>query len=151
MYCLGAGGSGWGDPLSRSVDAVVNDVFGGVVSLEMAAQIYGVSINPDGSANVDSTNELRHAARIRRLATAEVDSGYPIEDMRGECPHCGTNVTAGEAKLIEVPWQELGPAYSRFTETAFRMLAGVCRTCGTLIATRNHLDSALAVSAPKPA
>ena len=129
---------------------MVKDVFGGVVSREMAAQIYGVSINSDGSANVDSTHDLRHAARLRRLAMAEVDSGHTIGDMHGECPHCGTHVAAGEAKLIEVPWQELGPAYSRFTETAFRMLAGVCRACGTLIATRNHLDSSLAVPAPQP-
>ena len=40
------GGGGHGSPLERPVDAVANDVRQGYVSVEAAAELYGVVVNP---------------------------------------------------------------------------------------------------------
>ncbi|MEE9149767.1 MAG: hydantoinase B/oxoprolinase family protein [Candidatus Tectomicrobia bacterium] len=42
-----AGGGGWGDPLERETDQVLNDVLDGFVSVEAAQRSYGVVIDPD--------------------------------------------------------------------------------------------------------
>jgi N-methylhydantoinase B len=46
---LSAGGGGYGDPLDREAERVVADVLDGYVSVEAAAQVYGVVVAPDGS------------------------------------------------------------------------------------------------------
>jgi N-methylhydantoinase B len=42
-----AGGGGWGDPLERETDNVLNDVLDGFVSVAAALESYGVVIDPD--------------------------------------------------------------------------------------------------------
>jgi N-methylhydantoinase B len=42
-----AGGGGWGDPLERETDQVLNDVLDGFVSVESAQESYGVVIDPE--------------------------------------------------------------------------------------------------------
>jgi N-methylhydantoinase B len=44
-----AGGGGWGDPLARDPQAVVEDVLDGYVSPDQARDVYGVLVAPDGS------------------------------------------------------------------------------------------------------
>ena len=51
--CSGGGG-GWGDPLERSPDAVLDDVRQGYVSIASARQDYGVVIDPD-TLQIDPT------------------------------------------------------------------------------------------------
>ena len=41
-----AGGGGWGDPLEREPDLVLDDVLDGFVSVEAAQKSYGVVIYP---------------------------------------------------------------------------------------------------------
>ena len=41
-----AGGGGWGDPLEREPDRVLDDVLDGFVSVEAAQRSYGVVIDP---------------------------------------------------------------------------------------------------------
>ncbi|MCI0810661.1 MAG: hypothetical protein J4O10_03860, partial [Chloroflexi bacterium] len=41
-----AGGGGWGDPLERQPDLVLDDVLDGFVSVESARKSYGVVIDP---------------------------------------------------------------------------------------------------------
>jgi N-methylhydantoinase B len=41
------GGGGWGDPLERPVDEVVEDVRQGYVSVEAAGRDYGVVLDPE--------------------------------------------------------------------------------------------------------
>ena len=41
-----AGGGGWGDPLEREADQVLDDVLDGFVSIEAAQNSYGVLIDP---------------------------------------------------------------------------------------------------------
>jgi N-methylhydantoinase B len=61
------GGGGWGDPLNRSVDAVLCDVRDGIISREMAYETYGVVITDEGRAVDDAaTRELRGLLRGER-------------------------------------------------------------------------------------
>lgn len=61
-----AGGGGWGDPLTRSVERVVEDVLDGYVSLEGAKRDYGVVLDP-----VTKRPELEQTLDLRsRLAAA---------------------------------------------------------------------------------
>ncbi|MBT6203406.1 MAG: hydantoinase B/oxoprolinase family protein [Rhodospirillaceae bacterium] len=53
------GGGGWGDPLTRPVDAVLADVRGGLVSPECAASDYGVVVATDGALDAGATQERR--------------------------------------------------------------------------------------------
>ena len=57
-----AGGGGYGDPLERDVERVEEDVREGYVSLEAAAESYGVVINPEtGRADGKATDKKRAA------------------------------------------------------------------------------------------
>jgi N-methylhydantoinase B len=56
---LSAGGGGYGDPLAREPERVVDDVLDGYVSAEAAESIYGVVVRPDGSFELTP-------ARLRR-------------------------------------------------------------------------------------
>ena len=57
------GGGGWGDPHARPVARVAEDVRQGYVSIEAAAELYGVVIDPDTlEVDVAATERLRAAA-----------------------------------------------------------------------------------------
>jgi len=59
-----AGGGGWGAPLDRSPNAVLDDVLDEKVSYETARNIYGVVIDQDlAVVDVASTEKLRHDLR----------------------------------------------------------------------------------------
>jgi len=72
VYTLGAGdlisiriggAGGWGNPLERAPEAVLDDVLDGFVSVESALKDYGVVIK-DGTIDVGATKEARRAAGI---------------------------------------------------------------------------------------
>jgi N-methylhydantoinase B len=61
-----AGGGGYGDPLDRDPQRVVNDVADGAVSDAVAQDIYGVVVNRDGAApNFDRDATLAQRQEIR--------------------------------------------------------------------------------------
>jgi N-methylhydantoinase B len=66
LDCFQPGGGGYGDPLARPVEYVVEDVVDGFVTVEGARRDYGVSLSIDATGNpvVDEaqTRELRLAA-----------------------------------------------------------------------------------------
>jgi N-methylhydantoinase B len=66
---LESGGGGWGDPLERPAEWVLDDVIDELVTVDRAADVYGVIISiPDGdllSAVVDDVATVR--ARDLRL------------------------------------------------------------------------------------
>jgi N-methylhydantoinase B len=66
MIC-GGGGGGWGDPLQRDPAAVLRDVLEERISIEAAADLYGVVI---AAEKVDSTG----TAERRRLGSASDDN-----------------------------------------------------------------------------
>lgn len=60
-----AGGGGWGDPLRRDPERVLEDVLEGYVSLGAAREQYGVVVDPKrGAVDVEATRALR-AERLR--------------------------------------------------------------------------------------
>lgn len=54
------GGGGWGDPLTRGIQLVFEDYKNGLITLEMAREIYGVVICPERlSVDLPATQRLR--------------------------------------------------------------------------------------------
>jgi N-methylhydantoinase B len=60
------GGGGFGDPLERPAEFVVEDVWNGFVSAQSAREDYGVELAPDGSLDVPATRETRLRIAARR-------------------------------------------------------------------------------------
>jgi N-methylhydantoinase B len=53
------GGGGYGNPLKREIDRVIQDLTRGFISKETARQMYGVVVREDGTVNLDETELLR--------------------------------------------------------------------------------------------
>lgn len=74
-----AGGGGYGDPLQRETNAVLEDVIDGYVSVERAAKDYGVAIEAvdpdldDYRLDEDATRTLRERLRVERMSLLESD------------------------------------------------------------------------------
>jgi N-methylhydantoinase B len=80
---LVAGGAGYGDPLDREVERVLQDVDDGYVSIAGALDDYGVVIE-DGSVDLGATEERRAAMREGRslLEVGDADQDDHDEDGR---------------------------------------------------------------------
>jgi N-methylhydantoinase B len=68
LYMRMSSGGGYGDPLEREPERVLNDVEAGIVSRQEAQEIYGVVI--DGTAsrlNLAATEKLRADLKRERL------------------------------------------------------------------------------------
>jgi N-methylhydantoinase B len=80
-----AGGGGFGDPLQREVERVLEDVRQGYVSVEAAREIYGVLIDPQ---TLVVNTEATKARRSRQVAPARVGAergqGAQIRGARSE-------------------------------------------------------------------
>jgi N-methylhydantoinase B len=64
FHALSPGGGGWGEPMNRPIDNVLEDVVGGLVSCDAARTVYGVEIAVDGcSVDREATAALR-ATRV---------------------------------------------------------------------------------------
>jgi N-methylhydantoinase B len=68
-----AGGAGYGDPLSRPVEAVLADVVSGYVSIDAAARDYGVVIRYVGQP--DQLVRLTKHYEVDEAATAHLRTG----------------------------------------------------------------------------
>ena len=67
-----AGGGGWGDPLERDAQLVLNDVRNELVSVERARSDYGVMVNISSwTVNVEKTAELREKIKQSRIGVAD--------------------------------------------------------------------------------
>ncbi len=58
-----AGGSGYGDPFERSLDAIAADLAGGYITPESAVRDYGVVLDARGAIDVAASRERRRAPR----------------------------------------------------------------------------------------
>jgi N-methylhydantoinase B len=74
------GGGGIGDPLDREVAAVVGDVVAGHVSVQAAAEVYGVVV-ADGEAGLAATEQLRTDIRRRRIEGAAPSRALPAPEV----------------------------------------------------------------------
>lgn len=54
-----AGGSGYGDPLTRDYEYVRNDVLQGYISHECAERVYGCIFKKDGTIDINASETLR--------------------------------------------------------------------------------------------
>ncbi|KUO42651.1 MAG: hypothetical protein APU95_04515 [Hadesarchaea archaeon YNP_N21] len=67
------GGGGWGDPLERDVQLVLEDYKNGLITLEMAEKIYGVIIRAnDLSVDLQATERLRKKMKMNKEKQEEV-------------------------------------------------------------------------------
>ena len=64
IRAVGGIGGGYGDPLVRAADAVLNDVLDGYLTAEVAAARFGVVIDR-GSVNAEATRQKRQAAAAK--------------------------------------------------------------------------------------
>ncbi|MYA40062.1 MAG: hydantoinase B/oxoprolinase family protein [Acidimicrobiia bacterium] len=64
FHNLSAGGGGWGDPLDRPINLVLDDVVDGYVSAEQAEQVYGVRVAADGTPTPTRARIHRPAPRL---------------------------------------------------------------------------------------
>jgi N-methylhydantoinase B len=80
---LVAGGAGYGDPLDREVERVVQDIADGYVSVEGALADYGVVL-ADGKSDLAATEQRRAAMREQRqlLAVSAAEEDDFDEDGR---------------------------------------------------------------------
>jgi N-methylhydantoinase B len=154
QYVRFMGGGGYGDPIDRDPQAVLRDVLDGLVSEQMAREIYGVIVDAGGaSIDVDATRRRRLEIRAERLGR-EVDprlaarQEVPVKRRRlGEylqqtddgiqCTWCGhTLAPAGadwkdQAALSRVPVSRAGP--QRPDTGEFVLIRACCPECGTLL------------------
>lgn len=66
IYFRRAGGGGWGDPLTRPPEEVLEDVLNGYVSIEGALSDYGVVVESDGLTIDGRKTESARSERLRR-------------------------------------------------------------------------------------
>jgi N-methylhydantoinase B len=68
LYMRVASGGGYGDPLERDPELVRSDVANGIVSCEVARDVYGVVLGPDLVVDGPATQKLRADLRRRQPA-----------------------------------------------------------------------------------
>jgi N-methylhydantoinase B len=82
------GGGGWGDPLDRDPQAVLDDVLDEYVSVEGAARDYGVVLTGSLSeltlaVDAEATAELRAGRRVAELSTQVDDAAFGETEWEG--------------------------------------------------------------------
>jgi N-methylhydantoinase B len=94
----GAGGGGFGDPLSRTFELVQHDVLEGLVSVDGALRDYGVVVNSDGAVDVAGSQGVRSSRRrvpdrAPALAGARrLSSTLAVRAGRTLCRCCGHDI-----------------------------------------------------------
>lgn len=63
-----AGGGGWGDPLTRDPQLVASEVDADLLSMSMAATIYGVALDEFGAVDFAKTKQQRTEIRDRAIS-----------------------------------------------------------------------------------
>ncbi len=159
---VGAGGAGYGDPLRRDPAAVARDVYDGLVSAEVALEVYGVSLSDGGvdEAHTTAQREQVRQVRLSAAATAPVDNSGAaatsserihqvndtIEAVRvgsdtalhcTVCGHrfCGYEEDFAAASVVrELPFTATVPG-SAHCRSDYVMREHSCPGCGTSVAT----------------
>ncbi|HWQ17933.1 MAG TPA: hydantoinase B/oxoprolinase family protein [Sulfolobales archaeon] len=78
LILLSGGGGGWGDPLERDPELVLNDLMDGYISEEHAKEVYGIIVDRvTKTIDQEATRLARAAKKTQRI--------HPHE-----CPKCGS-------------------------------------------------------------
>jgi N-methylhydantoinase B len=156
FYLRFAGSGGYGDPLERDPDDVLDDVRQGTVTPAAAREVYGVPVDDDGSlaGSVEDTRDLIRAERLDGAAPGEqfepVDPeptdrklGEYLRVVRGDdgeyavCTACDTALAPVEenwkahAVVNERPLSDSGAHHEGSEEFCFREF--VCGNCARLL------------------
>jgi N-methylhydantoinase B len=88
LYIRFMGGGGYGDPVDRDPELVLQDVLRGLVSRGCAANIYGVVINEDKQeVDIGKTKKKRISIRQKRLEPKNLNvSGWKKDIQDSDCP-----------------------------------------------------------------
>ena len=97
FYRPSAGGGGFGDPLERTPEEVLEDVIDGYVSIERAAEDYGVVITPV-DPELDRYEIDRDASAAKRDWIREHRAGW----LRADPADVAERYRAGELGLLDV-------------------------------------------------
>jgi N-methylhydantoinase B len=152
-------GGGWGDPLTRDAQSIAQDVAAGLVSRDVAADIYGVALAADGTADEAATADHRASIRAarknwpaqRRFAAPDTPLGALLWRLGDHleivaagagavvrCAGCGAAIAPADenwklyAPMALVPPEALGPYIRLHADLEARAYA--CPGCGTLLA-----------------
>lgn len=123
------GGGGWGDPLDRTPEAVVQDVICGAVSLDAALNIYGV-VTDGSSLDRAATEKKRQALRVVRLKAAVGMS--PSLTFAGD----GAELVANMGPKLRVVRDEDG--LHVVTATGAKLASGTTRWRAAAVAVPQH-------------
>lgn len=78
IHICSHGGGGWGDPLERDVERVLEDVLDGKVSDRQAREVYGVVVDHSGSSvDITATTAMRASLASARLFLDAKRGGAP--------------------------------------------------------------------------
>lgn len=157
QYVRFMGGGGYGDPIDRDPEAVLQDVLLGLVSEEAAVEIYGVILARSGLM-VDYESTKRRRLQIRRERAGKEISADAVEranvarspwriseylqrteDDRVQCTWCGLKLAPAEspwkehAVLRRVEVSRAGPLRTGGGE--YVLIEAICPQCGTLLDT----------------
>jgi N-methylhydantoinase B len=81
LFLRCASGGGYGDPLDRDSESVVNDVINGMVSRQAAENVYGVVMGPDHRVDAVETNRRRSSLKLERQQSRPA-AGQPAASGR---------------------------------------------------------------------
>jgi len=80
LFGFSGGGPGYGDPLERKAEDVVEDLKKKIVSEWTASQVYKVALHPESrKLDATGTEELRDAERQARLARGQSYDDFMAE------------------------------------------------------------------------
>lgn len=128
----GSGGGGFGDPRSRPVEAVLDDVIAGRCGREHALRVYGVLVTDqeDGGGPV-----AVREARLPPVGAGDGDAQLrgPYFDYLGAgryaCRRCAARFAVGDAEH-EVAFGDAAPVSRWAEDEGYRLLVTSCPDCG---------------------
>ena len=156
MYLRQDGGGGFGDPLQRDPDAVLDDVVKNLVTNESAREIYGVVIDT-GTIDLEATERLRLQHRENRIdRELEIDVSARSDVVRTpfriseylqqadvddetiiQCTWCGGKVCAVEENWKDRAVSRKSASSSagayRYNSDEFSLQEYFCPDCATVL------------------
>lgn len=123
LYVRHPGGGGYGDPLDREPDLVLNDVLQGLVTIGPARDIYGVIIDLNHRrTDIEATRERRLALRKERLGRSGLEADV---SKRTDILPSGRRLNeylqvagSGEESFVQCTWcgREICPVNARWKD-----------------------------------
>ena len=128
-----SGGGGWGDAIDREPERVADDVRSGLVSVQEAADRFGVVIANSGSADEKATAARREG--IRRQRSTQIGAANAIRALghRHESPVDAPQPPATGWPEINVALADAGPAANFVLEERY------CPECFALVSVERQV------------